>query len=196
MKKEKVLNIYLAEDEIMIRNWLKMELQNMGHNIVGEASSGRVAVAEILNVNPDLIIMDINMPDLDGLSAIEEINQHRMIPVVIITGYSNPELIDRANEAGVFGYLIKPVDTNELRSMIIVANRRFEEFQLLRMDLNHTKEALEDRKYIEKAKGILMNRFGLQEVQAMQALQKKSRNTNQKLVKVAKEIIASEKVLL
>jgi response regulator NasT len=189
------LRIYLAEDENIILNWIKSELINMGYEVIGYASDGKTAVEEVKQLKPDIIIMDINMPKLDGLSAVEQIVADQLIPVIIISGYSDPDLIDRANEAGVFGYLVKPIDIKELCSTIKIAQRRFEEFRQISHDFANVKSALEERKFIEKAKGILMERFGLSEEQAMKAMQKKSRNTNKKLVRVAKDIIVAEKII-
>lgn len=196
MNKNQMLSIYLVEDESLIRNWLKTELIKMGHRIAGEAADGETALKSIIESKPNFLILDINLPGIDGLSVVKEIQKHMIIPVVIITGYSAPEIIMEANELGVFGYLIKPLDANELHSTIMIAYKRFNEFQSIQNSLNNTKNALEERKYIERAKGILMDRFGLPENQAMQYIQRKSRNTNQKLIKVAQEIILSEKLIL
>ena len=195
MDKERALRIYLAEDESIILNWIKSELLDMVYDVIGCATDGKTAVAEVLRLEPDMVIMDINMPEMDGISAIEKIVEARLVPVIVITGYSDPELIDRANEVGVFGYLIKPIDIHELYSTIKITQRRFEEFKNVLCNLKDVKGALEDRKYVEKAKGILMDRFGLTEEQAMKTMQKKSRNTNKKLARVAKDIIVSEQIL-
>ncbi len=167
----------------------------MGHKVVGIALDGYEAKEKIAQLKPDLILMDINMPHQDGLSVMEEINKDRVIPCIIITGHYSAKLIERANQAGVFGYLIKPVDEKQLEATVNIVQTRYSDFQQLIQETENMKNALEDRKFIEKAKGILMDRFMLKEVDAMKQLQKQSKDKNKKLVVVAKEIIAAEKLL-
>jgi response regulator NasT len=145
--------------------------------------------------------MDINMPGIDGIQAIEEINRIRedagreIVPVIIISGYHDQNLVDRANEVGVFAYLVKPVREEELKVAIEVCLARFREFQELKKEYQRVKDSLEARKLIEKAKGILMYRNNLKEDEAMRALQRKSRDSNKKLVDIAKEIIEADRIL-
>jgi len=189
------LRVFIAEDEAIILDNFVMRIEKMGHIVVGIALDGYEAKEKIAQLKPDLILMDINMPHQDGLSVMEEINKDRVIPCIIITGHYSAKLIERANQAGVFGYLIKPVDEKQLEATVNIVQTRYSDFQQLIQETENMKNALEDRKFIEKAKGILMDRFMLKEVDAMKQLQKQSKDKNKKLVVVAKEIIAAEKLL-
>lgn len=184
------LNVFLAEDDPFILMGFRMMLEKMDHHVVGEASDGETAVRLVQEKKPDLIVMDINMPKLDGISAMEQLNSAGVrYPCIIVTGYRNEQLVSRAQKAGVMGYMQKPIDEFELRTAIGLAMKHFEELHTLEQDLNKAKAALEDRKIIEKAKGLMMESFGLSEAEAMRALQKKSRNQNKKLAEVAREIM-------
>lgn len=194
MRKER-LQIFIAEDDPIGMAGFCTVLQGLGYQIAGKANTGRKAIEGVKQTNPDLILMDINMPDLDGLSALEEINKEQLIPCIIITGYNDVSLVERASQLGVFGYLHKPVDEYEIQSAIKIAMERFNEFEQLRGKLRKSEQALADRKLIERAKGILMDTMEMSEQQAMKFLQKKGRNANKKLVEVAKEVIARKEVL-
>lgn len=191
----KKIRALLAEDDYLVLMSLRLSLENLGYEVVAEATDGLQAVEQALQNKPDLILMDINMPFLDGIEALKKINEKYVAPSIIITGYSESKLVKRALEAGVFGYLVKPVDARELAPAIDVALKRFEEFTKLSEDLKDTKAALEARKYIEKAKGILMDNLHLSEAEAMKYLQKKSRTKNKKIVVIAKEIIKADQLL-
>ncbi|MTI58445.1 MAG: response regulator [Firmicutes bacterium] len=195
MNKDNYLKVVVAEDEYMVLMGIKEMVQELGHEIIGEATNGKKAVEITLKEKPDLLIIDINMPVLDGIDAIKKINELYPMPSIVVTGYYNKELIDRAKKAGAFSYLVKPIDEKDLQPAIEMANARFEEFLTLRKELQETQAALEARKYIEKAKGILMDKYNIKESQAMKTLQKKSRNNNKKLVVTAKEIIKADKLL-
>jgi len=189
---KKSLRILLAEDEFLILMALKSYVENLGHEVVEEATDGEKAVELALEKKPDLVIMDINMPNLDGIEAIKKINEKLYIPSIIVSGYSDEKLINRATEEGVLYYLLKPIDIKELKIAINISMAKFEEIQKLHDELNDTKTALDARKHIEKAKGIIMKRMNLQEPEAMKRLQKMSRDNNKKLVVVAKELIQAE----
>jgi response regulator NasT len=191
----KSLRILLAEDEYIFLMSLKSDLEDLGHQVVEEALDGKEAVELAIEKKPDLILMDINMPSLDGIEAIKQINNVLSIPAIIITGYSNKELVKRATDVGIFGYLVKPVDIKEIGPAIDVALTRFQEYQAVKEELDDTKEALESRKYIERAKGILMDRKNISEPEAMKLLQKKSNDTNTRLVVIAKDIIKADEAL-
>lgn len=191
----KKIRVLLAEDDYLVLMSLRLSLENLGYEVVAEATDGLQAVEQALQKKPDLILMDINMPYLDGIEALKKINEKYVAPSIIITGYSESKLVKRALEAGVFGYLVKPVDARELAPAIDIALKRFEEFTKLSEDLKDTKAALEARKYIEKAKGILMDNLHLSEAEAMKYLQKKSRTKNKKIVVIAKEIIKADQLL-
>lgn len=197
----KGLKVLIAEDEYVNLMGLRVNLEDLGHEVIGEARDGEEAVRLATELDPDLILMDINMPGIDGIQAIEEINRIRedagreIVPVIIISGYHDQNLVDRANEVGVFAYLVKPVREEELKVAIEVCLARFHEFQELKKEYQRVKDSLEARKLIEKAKGILMYRNNLKEDEAMRALQRKSRDSNKKLVDIAKEIIEADRIL-
>ncbi|PNR98665.1 Fis family transcriptional regulator [Petrotoga mexicana DSM 14811] len=189
----KDLKILIAEDEYLILMGLKSNLENLGCKVVGEATNGKELVKLALEKKPELIIADINLPVMDGLEALRRISQKVFIPTLIVSGYDDEELIDKAKNLGVLGYLIKPIDESDLKAAIEIALSRFEDIKNLKNELEVTKETLESRKLIEKAKGIIMERLQLNEEESMKFLQKKSRNSNKKLVDVAKEIIEADK---
>jgi response regulator NasT len=189
----KDLKVLIAEDEYLILMGLKSNLENLGCKVVGEATNGKELVKLALEKKPELIIADINLPVMDGLEALRRISEKVFIPTLIVSGYDDEELIDKAKNLGVLGYLIKPIDESDLKAAIEIALSRFEDIKNLKNELEVTKETLESRKLIEKAKGIIMERLQLNEEEAMKFLQKKSRNSNKKLVDVAKEIIEADK---
>lgn len=189
---DKSLNVLIAEDESVILMGLKSNLEKLGHRVVGEALDGKQAVKLALEKKPDLILLDINMPSMDGIEAASRINEQCLIPCIIITGYNDQKLIDRATEAGVFGYLIKPVGINDIRPAIDIARARFAEFKKLQDELDNAEEALKARKLIEQAKGILMDRMDLKEAEAMRLLQKRSNDQNKKIVIIARDIIDAD----
>lgn len=188
----KPLKILLAEDDFLVLMGLKSNVERLGHHVVGEAPNGQKAVELAKELEPDLIIMDINMPILDGIEAIKEINKDLFIPSIIVSGYYDDKLINRATDEGVLYYLLKPIDLKELRIAIKISWSRFEEIKELQVNLNDTKQALEARKYIERAKGILMDRMNLKEQEAMRHLQKMSRDKNKKIVEIAKDLIEAD----
>jgi AmiR/NasT family two-component response regulator len=191
----KSLRILLAEDEYLCLIGMETSLKQFGHEIVGEASDGDELVKMALEKKPDIIITDINMPILDGIEAIKKINDQMLIPSIIVSGYHDKELIERATKQGIFNYLIKPVEACDLKVAIEVAMSKFEEYKKIMDKLQHTEKTLEGRKYIEKSKGILMERLKLSEAEAMRKLQRMSTDTNKKMVDIAKEIIAANNIL-
>lgn len=191
----KKLKVFIAEDEAVILTSFKLMVKEMGYSIAGSAANGKDALEKIQKTQPDLILMDINLPERDGLSVLEEVNQNRVIPSIIVSGEFSEALVDRANEAGVFGYLLKPIDEKQLEVTIKVALRRFEEFREMSDKHENLSLALKERKLVERAKGILMDRFGVKESEAMKQMQKKSRDKNKKLAVIAREIIDAEKLL-
>jgi AmiR/NasT family two-component response regulator len=188
----KSLRILLAEDEYLVLMGIKSYVEKMGHQVVGTASDGLKAVELAIEKKPDLVIMDINMPYLDGIDAIKKINETLFIPSIIVSGYHDEKLINRATEEGVLYYLLKPIDIEDLKIAINISLSKFEEIKKLQDELKSTKNALEARKHIEKAKGILMDRMNLKEVEAMKRLQKMSRDKNKKLVVIANELIEAD----
>ena len=187
-------NILIGEDEYLCLLGVRAIIENLGHVVVGEASDGEVLVKLAKELKPDLILVDINMPKMDGIDAIKAINENLFIPSIIISGYHDEEMIKRASEEGVLYYLVKPVDEKDLKIAINIAMSKFDEIRTLHEELDNTKKMLEARKKIEHAKGIIMDRMKLKESDAMKKLQKMSRDKNIKLIDVAQQIINAEEI--
>lgn len=181
--------VVIADDESIIRMDLKEMLTSLGYLVVGEASNGRDAVRLARELKPDIVIMDIKMPDMDGIEAARILTEERIAPVVLLTAFSQRDLIEQAKEAGVVGYLIKPFRESDLTPVIEVAMERFREFRELEAQVQDLKEALETRKLVDRAKGILMDRDGLKEAEAFRRIQKMSMNTRRPMREIAEAII-------
>lgn len=193
-KTPKRLRILLVDDESIIRLDLREMLKEHGHEIVGEASSGEEAVTLAAKLDPDLIVMDIKMPVMDGLEAVRRINAERTIPVIMLTAYSQPELVQQATELGVYGYLVKPIKEADILPAIEVALARAGELRALQEEVGSLKETLETRKQVEKAKGILMENYGLSEAAAFRKIQKLSMDKRKPLKEIAEAIILAREV--
>ena len=185
--------VFIAEDEPIILLGFSKMVKKCGHEVVGTASNGKQAVEEIIRLKPDIIVTDINMPEIDGLTVIDRVNEVYSVPAVVITGYKNEEYVAKAAQANVYGYLQKPIEENEMGFAIKMAILRHQELKDTECERDEAVTKLEERKIVERAKGILMDRFGLTEPQAFQNLQRKSRNNNKKLVQTAREIIEADK---
>ena len=196
MKKSSRIKIYIAEDESIILMNFKMMLQQLGYEVVGSAVNGEKALKDILELKPDLLLLDINMPRLDGISLFESVSKAYDAACIFITGHFSEAFVEKAKKAGALGYLIKPVDEKQLKASIEVAVARFDERCILRDETEKLRADLSDRKYIERAKGILMDSFGLKEGEAMARLQKLSRDKNKKLAVIARELIEKEKIMM
>ena len=196
MKKSSRIKIYIAEDESIILMNFKMILQQLGYEVVGSAVNGEKALKDILELKPDLLLLDINMPRLDGISLFESVSKAYDAACIFITGHFSEAFVEKAKKAGALGYLIKPVDEQQLKASIEVAVARFDERCILRDETEKLRADLSDRKYIERAKGILMDSFGLKEGEAMARLQKLSRDKNKKLAVIARELIEKEKIMM
>ena len=196
MKKSSRIRIYIAEDESIILMNFKMILRQLGYEVVGSAVNGEKALKDILELKPDLLLLDINMPRLDGISLFEAVSKVYDAACIFITGHFTEAFVEKAKEAGALGYLIKPVDEKQLKASIEVAAARFEECCILRDETEKLRTDLSDRKYIERAKGILMDSFGLKEGEAMSRLQKLSRDKNKKLAVIARELIEKERIMM
>src|ERR687896_1802891 len=164
------VRILIAEDETIIRMDLRALLEAAGFEICGEARDGEEAVELARSEQPDLAILDVKMPRLDGIEAAKRILDERPIPIVMLTAYGHDELVSRAVEAGVFGYLVKPFRESDLLPAISAARARHEELSALREEADSLAEALAARKAIERAKGLLMERDGLTEEEAFARL--------------------------
>jgi response regulator NasT len=181
--------IIIADDESIIRMDLREMLSNLGYLVIGEVGDGRSAVNLARELRPDLVVMDIKMPDMDGIDAAKILTEEEIAPVLLLTAYSQRELVARAREAGVVGYLVKPFRESDLSPAIEVALARFVEFQALEKEVGDLERALETRKFVDRAKGILMDTQGLTEAEAFRKIQKMSMNTRKPMKEVAEAII-------
>lgn len=190
-------NIIIAEDESLVLLGLKAFLHQLGHNVIGEAYSGAEAITCCSSLSPDLLIMDIKMPDLDGIQALEQINAARKypLPCIFITAYSDNDLINRAKKAGAYEYLIKPISVDTLNASINITMHQYSEQIKILTERDKAISDLKNRKIIERAKGILMDSFDMKEKQAMEYLQKKARSSQKKITFVAESIIRMEETL-
>lgn len=191
MKRTRIL---IADDESIILMDLREMLTNLGYLVVGEASDGQSAVNMARELKPDLVIMDIKMPGMDGIEAAKILTEERIAPVLLLTAYSQQDLIERAREAGVIGYLVKPFRESNLAPAIEVTLARFEEFRAVQKEVEDLKEALETRKLVDRAKGILMDTQGLTEQEAFRRIQKMSMNTRRPMKEIAEAIILAHEV--
>ena len=191
---EKV-RVVIADDESIRLMSLKTQLESLGLQVIGEGANGKEAVDLVLKSKPDMAILDIKMPDMDGLEAAKAIASQYPVPIILLTAYSERTLAERAIEAGVFAYLMKPVSEEDLLPTILLARSRFQEFQDLRKGMIDLKEALETRKLVERAKGILMERRNLSEAEAFRRMQIQSQNENKKLAEIAQAIIMADRML-
>src|SRR3954470_25081975 len=185
------MRILVAEDETIIRLDLRALLERSGFEVVAEAHDGEEAVALAREHEPDLAIMDVKMPRLDGIEAARRILRERPIPIVMLTAYGQSELVERAIEAGVFGYLVKPFREQDLLPAIRRARARHDELVALREQADSLAEALASRKSIERAKGLLMEREGLSEQDAFAGLRKASQVSGRPLKVVAEAVVAT-----
>lgn len=185
----KKLKVLICEDDYLVSQGIKSNIESLGHDVIAVAKNGKEAIDFALEKLPELIIMDINMPIISGLIAIEKINKYINVPCIILTAYYRDTLIKKASENGALYYLIKPTTEYELNAAINIVMARYNELDNLKSELNQTKEKLEARKYIEIAKGLLMDRYGLKEREAMVKIQKLSRDKNLKIIDISKQII-------
>jgi two-component system, response regulator PdtaR len=183
--------ILIAEDETIIRLDLRELLERAGFEVCAEARDGEEAIELARAESPDLALLDVKMPRLDGIEAARRILDERPIPIVMVTAYGEQELVSRAVEAGVFGYLVKPFRESDLLPAIATARARHDELQALRAEADSLAEALAARKAIERAKGLLMEREGLTEPEAFARLRKASQISGRPLKVVAEALIAT-----
>lgn len=186
--------VIIADDESLIRMDLREMLTNLGYLVVGEAGDGRSAVNLARELRPDIVVMDIKMPDMDGIEAAEVLTAERIAPVLLLSAYSQQELVQRARQAGVAGYLVKPFRESDLAPAIEVVLARFSEFRAMEREVNSLQDALETRKLVERAKGILMDTQGLNESEAFRRIQKMSMNNRKPMCAVAEAIILAHQV--
>jgi response regulator NasT len=178
----------IAEDDGLEAQEMEREVQALGHLVVGTAETGRRAIEMTRTLEPDLVLLDIAMPGLDGISAAREILAVRPVPIVMVTGHADPELVERAAAAGVFTYLLKPVSRRLLDAAIQMARARFAELQALRQQVRDLTEALEVRKVVEQAKGIVMKRLQVSEGEAFRRLQRRAASQRKSIREIAEAV--------
>ncbi len=181
--------LIIADDESLIRIDLREMLLNLDYLVVGEVGDGLSAVNLARELRPDVVIMDIKMPDMDGIEAAKILTEEHIAPVILLTAYSQKDLVERAKEAGVVGYMVKPFRESDLVPAIEVALARFQEFEAMHKEIDDLQLALETRKLVDRAKGILMDSQGLSEAEAFRKIQKMSMNTRKPMKEVAEAII-------
>jgi response regulator NasT len=182
--------VLVAEDESLIRLDLTEMLAEEGYQVVGEAGDGATAVRLAEELRPDLVVMDVKMPVLDGISAAERIVSQRIAPVLILTAFSQRELVERAREAGAMAYLVKPFAKTDLVPAIEMALSRHEEIALLEREVADLTERLETRKLVDRAKGLLQTRYGLTEPDSFRWIQKAAMDKRTSMREVAQVVIA------
>lgn len=181
--------VVVAEDESLIRLDIAEILRENGFDVVGEAADGEEAVRLVQSTEPDVVVMDVKMPKLDGISAAEKIYQERLAPVVLLTAFSQRELVERASEAGVLAYVVKPFTRESLLPSIEIAIARFEQLIQLEGEIADLADRFETRKLVDRAKGILNEKMGLSEPEAFRWIQKASMDRRLTMQDVAKTII-------
>jgi response regulator NasT len=187
--------ILVVDDDALIRVNMVEMLTRMGYEVVGEADDAAGAVQQARDLKPNLVIMDIRMPgEEDGISAAATLTAENIAPTLLISAYSQPDYVARANEAGVVGYLVKPVTEDHLRPAIEVVLARFHEFQAIATEAHDLREQLETRKLVERAKGLLMTQFNLSENEAFRRIQKASMDTRKPMRAIAEAILLTNQV--
>lgn len=187
----KKLRILLADDEAILRLDLREMLADAGHEIVGEAANGQEAIKLAKELKPDFIIMDVKMPIMDGITAAKVIAAEDIAPVLLLTAYSQQDIVEKASDAGVIAYLVKPIREEQLFPAMEVAVKRFAEVQRLNIELDQLKDSLETRKLLDRAKGILMAAHGMTEQEAYRKMQQFSMARRISLKELAESVIAA-----
>ena len=187
--KKKSLRLVVADNESIIRLDLREMLEDAGHEVVGEAINGRKAVELTRMHRPDLVIMDIKMPEMDGITAARKIADEKLAPVLLLTAFSQADIVEKAKDSGVLGYLVKPVQESNLCPAIEIALSRWEEMQGMELELGKLKDSLETRKLVDRAKGILMAAHKLGEQEAYRRIQRYAMMKRLSIKEVAEAIV-------
>ena len=190
--KEKVV---IAEDNATTRKCIKGHLELLGYDVVGAAKNGVEAMEMVKEFNPSLVVLDVKMPKMDGLTVAKNITENSPIPIILVTGHSENDVAEEAVEAGVFAYLVKPVTKKHLLPAIKLAKARYKQFKELNEEVTGLREAIEARKVIERAKGILMKRCKIGEDEAFKLLQSQSQKENKKMRDAAEMVISASKLI-
>ncbi len=184
------LRLLVADDEDAVRKALVQMSEALGHQVVAQAKNGKEAVEMAGLTNPDLLLLDIRMPGLNGLEAAREILGQDAVPIVIVTGHTDESFINDAAQVGVFSYLVKPVTKERLAAALATAQARFNDMEGLRSEVGDLKQSLDSRKLVERAKGIIMRDLNVGEQEAYRWLKRTSSQSNQKIAEVARRIVA------
>ncbi|MBX0329089.1 response regulator [Oscillochloris sp. ZM17-4] len=190
-----VTRILIVEDNDLVSLTLEEQLKGLGYDVIGIARNGAEAITLANRLKPDLIMMDIRMPEMEGTEAAARIRDQMPVPIIMLTAYADKETVRKAEAAGALAYLVKPVNENELPPAINIALARFREIQGLRSHVDELEDSLEARKLIERAKGILMQRLGLNERDAYERLRQRARDKRAKMKDIAQAIIEAEELL-
>ena len=183
------LNIVVVEDDAVVRQFLKETIEQLGHRITGEAATGADMVRTVLAVEPDVVLFDIHLPGLNGLDALRQIYQERVVAAVAITADRDQELVRRALEEHVLAYLVKPVEAHQIGPALMVAQARFGEWRGLQEENANLRQTLQNRKVIERAKGVLMKRHRWSEAEAFRRLQRAAMNRRTTMVDLAQSVL-------
>ncbi len=181
--------ILIADDEPVIRMDLRAMLESMGHTVVGEADNGETALHLTRTLKPDLAIVDIMMPGMDGIELAKQLSRERLAPVLILTAYSEPAMIEGADQAGAIAYLVKPFREADLAPAIQIAISRFRELRAIEQQLVNLQQEMQARRKIGRAKRVLMQQLGLSEPEAFRRLQATAESTGKSLVEVAEAVL-------
>jgi response regulator NasT len=188
------LRVLIADDDPIIRLDLKQMLENLEYEVVAEAGDGQQAVELARETLPDICILDVKMPVMDGIDAVTKITEEAIAPAILLTAYSDRELVDRAKAAGVFAYLVKPFKPSDLPPAIEVTRSRYEQNSALNQEVNSLQDRLEARKLLDRAKGILMEQHSISESEAYRRIQTQSMNNRKTMKEVAEAIIMAKSV--
>ena len=185
------MRVLVVDDESLIRMDLRDILESQGHTVIGEGANGVEAIQLCQDLTPDIVLMDVKMPTLDGIEAARQIRHKRLAPVVLLTAYSQDDLIQKASQSGVYGYLIKPLREPDLGPALRMAMGRFQEERDLLEQVKGLERSLEERKYVTKATGILMSLHGFSEEKAYEKIRSFSMDKRISFVETCKKIIAA-----
>lgn len=192
---QKSLRIAVADDEADVREYFQKILPRLGHRVVAIASDGQELVELCRSQQPDLVLTDIRMPNKDGIQAAIEIYEERPVPVILVSAYHDSDLVERAEADHVMGYLVKPIRQSDLQPAIAIALSRFEEFEALRQEIQDLQSAIQARRTIEQAKGVLMKQEQCEEGEAFRRLQKMADDGNRSLIEQARQILNGDQQL-
>ena len=188
------LRVAVADDEPEMREFFRFALGKLKHQLVAEAGSGRELVECCRAARPDLIITDVKMPELDGIAAAEAVYREAPVPAIVVSCYDDPETLRQAAAPHVYGYLVKPITARDLGPAINLAMARFTLHRAAQQEADALRQALEERKVIERAKGVVMRRLGLEETEAFRRLRRLSSDRNRKVIEVARQVLQAEEV--